>query len=195
MVGEGSVHSIAIIGLPVGPRGINYACMSVFWHNCSCCKNKQQTTIGRACWKWFNMPCWSPLWINDNWHWCNPILWLISVWWLVSAINLLMCIVKNCLSLCCLSVCFYFASERLQRRWFPPGKTTNGGKSCTGPPNWRKPSIRCCRPLHLLLLAVSFWMMHTGRRENGSGGADGITENRQIETRNRYLRPFPAREK
>jgi hypothetical protein len=45
-----------------------------------------------------------------------------------------MCIAENCLSLCCLSVCFYFDLERLQRKWFPPGKKLNGGKSCTGPP-------------------------------------------------------------
>ncbi len=38
-------------------------------------------------------------------------------------------------------------------------------------------------------------MMHAGRRGNRRGGTDGITENRQIETRNRYLRPFPTREK
>ncbi len=30
VVREGSVHSIAIAGLPVGCRGINYACMQVF---------------------------------------------------------------------------------------------------------------------------------------------------------------------
>jgi hypothetical protein len=30
MVGEGSVHSIAIVGLPVGFRGVNYVCMQVF---------------------------------------------------------------------------------------------------------------------------------------------------------------------
>jgi hypothetical protein len=29
-------------------------------------------------------------------------------------------------------------------------------------------------------------MIHAGRRGNMSAGADGITENRQIETRNRY---------
>jgi hypothetical protein len=43
--------------------------------------------------------------------------------------------VKNCLSLCCSSVCFHFDSERLQRKWLLPGKKTNGGKSCTGTPN------------------------------------------------------------
>ncbi len=36
---------------------------------------------------------------------------------------------------------------------------------------------------------------HLGRRGSRSGGADGITENRQVEIRNRYLRPFPTREK
>jgi hypothetical protein len=30
VVGEGSVRSIAIVGLPVGCRGVNYACMQVF---------------------------------------------------------------------------------------------------------------------------------------------------------------------
>jgi hypothetical protein len=38
-------------------------------------------------------------------------------------------------------------------------------------------------------------MMHTGRRGNRSGGADGITENRQIESRNKYLQWFSTREK
>jgi hypothetical protein len=38
-------------------------------------------------------------------------------------------------------------------------------------------------------------MMHAGRRGNRSGGADGITESRQRETRNRYLGRFPTREK
>ncbi len=46
-----------------------------------------------------------------------------------------MCIVKNHLSLWDLFVCFYFVSERLQRKWFLPGKKTNGGNSCTGPPS------------------------------------------------------------
>ncbi len=42
--------------------------------------------------------------------------------------------------------------------------------------------------------AKSKTMMHTGRRGNRSGGADGITENRRLETKNRYLRRFPTRE-
>jgi hypothetical protein len=37
-----------------------------------------------------------------------------------------MCIVKNRLSLCSSSVCFYFDSEMLQRKWFPPKKKTAG---------------------------------------------------------------------
>ncbi len=38
------------------------------------------------------------------------------------------------LSSCFLSVCFYFDLERLWRKWFLPGKKTNDGNSCTGPP-------------------------------------------------------------
>jgi hypothetical protein len=44
-----------------------------------------------------------------------------------------MCIVKNCLSLYCSSVCFYFDSERLQRKWFPPGKKQMAGSLVLDP--------------------------------------------------------------
>ncbi len=62
------------------------------------------------------------LWFNGNGHHCNWIIQLIGMQYLASAINLLMCVVKNCLSLCCSSVYFYFNLQRLWRKWFPPGK-------------------------------------------------------------------------
>jgi hypothetical protein len=31
VVGEGNVHSIAIVGSPVGRQGVNYVCMQVFF--------------------------------------------------------------------------------------------------------------------------------------------------------------------
>ena len=44
-----------------------------------------------------------------------------------------MCIVKNHLSLCCSSVCFYFDLERLQRKWFLPGKKQMMGSLALDP--------------------------------------------------------------
>jgi hypothetical protein len=46
----------------------------------------------------------------------------------------------------------------------------------------------------VLVLLNDAWL-YSGRRRNRRGGVDGITENRQIETRNRFLWWFPTREK
>jgi hypothetical protein len=45
LVGEGSVRSIAVVGLVVGCQGVNYACMQVFLTKLLLLQKKQQTAI------------------------------------------------------------------------------------------------------------------------------------------------------
>ncbi len=132
-----------------------------FQHNCSYCK-KQQTTIVRACWKWFNMPWWSPNYelmaIDiDAIEYCD---WLVCNNWQVQSIC--WCALSKIVSLCCSSVSFYFDSERLLRKWSPPGKKTNDGKSCTAPPKVTLREVTNISDYHFSHLTSNFVKMNTG---------------------------------
>jgi hypothetical protein len=117
------------------------------------------------------------VWFNGDWHWCNQIIWLISVQWLASAIDLLMCVVENCLSLCCSSVCFYFESERFRRKWFLPGKKRNGKNSCTRPPSGGQATMMVT--MWAMAMGIMLASNEEGKCEGGKGNGNGNEGSKQ----------------